>query len=256
MSIDSIPISKFPVILVLCIVAILHGLETQSTEAGELQLQFAKLLGGTGLEDSARAVAVDKQGNIYVAGGTRSLDFPTTTGVVQEKFSRGGTSLGTNGEMDAFITKLSPTGEIIWSTYLGGPNYDRIYSIRTDDDGFIYVAGRAGEGFPTTPETLQPKFAGDNHLINRGYGKQDGFVAKLSNDGTKLLWSTYFGTPGPSIIRDMVLDQNGDIYVTMIELKTFSPYITKNAIISKPSDGRESLIAKISGDGQRVLWCT
>ncbi|MEZ6040411.1 MAG: SBBP repeat-containing protein [Planctomycetaceae bacterium] len=227
-----------------------------SLNGGETELQFVRLLGGAGPEDTARAVAVDQSGCIYVAGGTRSQDFPTTSGVIQERFASGGTSLGANGEMDAFITKLSPTGTVLWSTFLGGPNYDRIYSIRIGNDQSIYVAGRAGEGFPTTPGTLQPRFAGDNQLVNRGYGKQDGFVAKLSPDGAQLQWSTYFGTPGPSIIRDMVLDRNGDVYVTMIELKTSSPYITDNAIVSKPIDGRESLVAKISGDGQRVLWCT
>lgn len=65
---------------------------------------------------------------------------------------------------------------------LGGPKYDRAYTVRVGKKGFVDVAGRAGEGFPTTPGTVQPVFAGDSQS-NGAYGKQDGFITQLSPDG-------------------------------------------------------------------------
>lgn len=114
--------------------------------------------------------------------------------------------------MDVFVTKLSPDGDLIWSTYLGGPNYDRAYAVEVDSKGDVYVAGRAGEGFPVTFGVVQEKFGGDNDA-NTLYGKQDGFISKISADGSKLIWSTYFGGFGRGFIRDIDIDVNGRVYV-------------------------------------------
>jgi len=218
-------------------------------------LSFSTYLGGSGGEDTARAIAVDADGSIYVSGGTRSPDFPTTPGAYDRTYNGGGRSAGSRGPMDVFVTKLDPRGRIVWSTLLGGPNYDRTYTIRVDRQGFVYLGGRAGEGFPTTEGTVQPEFAGDRRR-NPAYGTQDGFLTKLSPDGSKVIWSTYFGTPGPAIIRDMDIDAEGALYVVMIELSQPSPHITKGAFQQRPPGGMDSLVAKISPDGRRVVWCT
>jgi hypothetical protein len=100
-------------------------------------LSFSTYLGGTGGEDTARAITVDADGNILVAGGTRSPDFPTTPGAHNRTFDAGGRSVGSLGPMDVFVTKLDPAGRIVWSTLLGGPNYDRAYTVRVDRQGFV-----------------------------------------------------------------------------------------------------------------------
>ncbi len=228
---------------------------TSPARADGYELAFSTYLGGSGGEDTARAVAVDAEGNIYVAGGTRSADFPTTSGAYSRTYDGSGGSSGQRGPMDVFVTKLDPRGRIVWSTLLGGPNYDRAYTVRVDARGFVYVAGRAGEGFPTTPQTVQPAFAGDAER-NGAYGKQDGFITKLSPDGSKIVWSTYFGTPGPAIIRDMDLDAQGNIYVVMIELSRPSPHVTPGAFQTRQPGGMDSLVAKISPDARKVIWCT
>lgn len=223
--------------------------------AEDYELAVSTYLGGTGREDTARAVAVDGQGNIFVAGGTRSADFPTTPNAYDRTYDGRGGSAGPSGPMDAFIMKLDPEGKIVWSTLLGGPNYDRIYTVRVDRQGFIYAAGRAGEGFPTTPGTVQPEFCGDSHQ-NGAYGKQDGFITKLSPDGSRVIWSTYFGTPGAAIIRDMDLDLEGNLYIVMIEVDEDCPHVTAGAFQAKRPGGRDSVIAKLSPDAGRVLWCS
>lgn len=240
--------------LLLIAAGLLAGCGAAAADGG-YAIGFSTYLGGTGGEDTARAVATDAEGNIYVAGGTRSADFPTTPGAYDRTYDDSGTTIGSRGPMDVFVAKYSAEGRLVWSTLLGGPNYDRAYTVRVDRQGYVYLAGRAGEGFPTTPGTVQPQFAGDDS-VNGAYGKQDGFLAKLSPDGSRLVWATYFGTPGPAIIRDMVLDQEGAIYVTMIELTRPSPHVTRGAFQERQPGGLDSLVAKISGDGRRVIWCT
>ncbi len=95
-------------------------------------------------------------------GNELAPDFPTTPGAYDREYAAGGRSVGARGLMDAFVAKLDRRGQMVWSSLLGGPNYDRACTVRVDKNGFVYVAGRAGEGFPTTPGTVQPVFAGDN----------------------------------------------------------------------------------------------
>ena len=179
----------------------------------ERHLAFCTYLGGSGGENF-RDVAVDATGNIYVTGGTSSRDFPATDGAYDTDFATGGADLGAFGSMDAFVAKLSPVGELVWCTYLGGPNYDRAYAIEIGQDGSVYVAGRAGPGFPTTEGTIQPEFGGDVVSgANAAYGKQDGFIARLAADGTRLMWATSFGAADAGIIRDLDVDVAGNVYV-------------------------------------------
>src|SRR5690606_19845435 len=119
---------------------------------------------------------------------------------------------GSAGPSDVFVMKFNRAGALIWSTLIGGPNYDRAYGIEIAPDGGVIVAGRAGEGFPTTAGVVQPAFAGDSNANNL-YGKQDGFIAKLSADGSTLLWSTYFGEANRGYIRDVGVDSNNKVYI-------------------------------------------
>lgn len=182
-----------------------------------------------------RDMVLDAQGNVYITGGTTAADFPTTPGAYDRTFATGGSAVGSQGPSDVFVAKFTPDGTLEWSTYLGGPNYDRAYAIDVDAAGNVYVAGRAGPGFPTTPGVIQPNFAGDNNR-NQAYGQQDGFVSKLSPDGSQLLWSTYVGEAGYGFIRDMQVDAQGHAYVGFAEAASPMPaFITADAWQSSPS---------------------
>src|SRR5688572_11695421 len=143
---------------------------------------WSTYFGGHGTTN-LRDVVVDKSHNFYIAGGTSAPDFPTTAGAYDST---------ANGNWDAFVAKFNSSGQLIWSTLFGGPNYDRAYAIELDSQGNVVIAGRAGENFPTTAGALQPTFSGDNN-INSLYGKQDGFITRFSPDGGQLLSSTYVG---------------------------------------------------------------
>src|SRR4030067_3304983 len=86
-------------------------------------LTFSTFLGGSGL-DHARDVHVDSQGFVYIAGGTKSVDFPHTIGPAFNSALCG--TLGTGGQSDGFIAKYSPHGQLVWSPLLGGPWFDRV----------------------------------------------------------------------------------------------------------------------------------
>ncbi len=220
--------------------------------AGEpYDLSFSTYIGGTAWEH-ARDVFADAQGNVYICGGTASHDFPTTPGAYDRTFNLGDTS---GEECDAFVCKFGPDGRLIWSTYLGSPGYDRAYGIEVDAQGYVYVAGRAGRGFPITPGVFQPTFQGYN---GGGYGGfQNGFVAKLSPNGSKLVWASYVGVA--QLCRDIALDAQGDIYLPLGFPNTgslpFSSWFA-NGFQKTPRGGTDSGAIKVANDGSKVLWAT
>src|SRR5678816_2423729 len=101
-------------------------------------LAYSTYLGGSNEESdwlwgAVFGIAVDAAGNTYVTGSTTSVDFPTTPG-----------AYGTlSGDQDAFVTKLSPPGAVVYSTYLGGPRSDIGNAIAVDAAGNAYITGRA-----------------------------------------------------------------------------------------------------------------
>lgn len=218
---------------------------TLKSAAGNDTLRFSTFLGKSG-EDTIRDVATDLQGNIIITGGTASANFPATAGSFDTSF---------NGVHDVFVAKLDPSGAIIWVTLIGGPEYDRAYAIEVDALGFVYVAGRAGQGFPTSPGCLQPSFAGDV-VPNSIYKQQDGFITKLSPDGDRIIWSTYFGSDGRDFVRDLAVDGAGNVYIGVSDVSRSHPHVTSGAFqtsLNGPSDG---IVARLSSDGKSVLYAS
>jgi hypothetical protein len=210
-----------------------------------LALAFSTYLGGS-VETSIRNVVTDASGNIYLAGGTSSPNFPTTAGAYQRTFG---------GIHDIIVAKLTPAGEVIWSTLIGGPNYDRAYSIAVDPQGNVYVAGRAGAGLPGTSGSFQPNFGGGSP--QNSYGPQDGFVCKLSPDGSTLMWCSYFGTKDDRVIRDIVLDAQNNIFVAAaVDSATFPAAWFTHSYQKTWAGGSDDIVAKISNDGSQVIWAS
>lgn len=200
-------------------------------------VEFSMILGaGTAVRDTAIA----KDGSIWLVGGvTGSLALPD------------GRKAAAAGKTDILVVKLAPDGKYLFGRAIGGPGVDRAYAVEVDDAGAAYIAGRADDGLPTTDGALQKSFGGDLEP-SKAYGRQDGFVMKMTKDG-EIGFLTYFGGDGKEFIRDLAIDRDGDIYVAATEGHRPSPFVGNGAAMAGGTDG---VIAKISRNGGSVLWAT
>lgn len=150
--------------------------------------------------DDVYGVYADPNGFVYAVGWTRSSNFPTTPAAYDRTH---------NGDMDVFVTKFKPDGTaLVYSTFLGGSRVDQCRGgMAFDRQGAIYLSGYTDStNFPITDGAIQRTFQG-------GYG--DAFVAKLSADGSSLLFSTYLGSTGPDhAFPGLRLHCDGSIIVT------------------------------------------
>ncbi len=221
------------------------------TDATNAEIAFSTRLGGAERDmDMVRDVTSDSAGNVYITGNTSSPDFPVTPGSYDTTWEGG------QFPSDAFVAKLSPDGQLLWSTFLGGPGYERAYAIERASNGDLVVAGRAGPGLPVTPGVLQPQFGGDQS--NRPpYGRQDGFICRLSGDGRTLRFCTYLGTGDNGFIRDLDLDAQDNVVVVMGSVLGDLPRAWfANAFQPQKSGDEDVVVAKVSADGSRMLWAT
>src|SRR5207249_4811114 len=142
--------------------------------------------------DTAQAIAVDSSGNAYVTGTTGSTDFPTMSPLQG----------ALRGLVDAFVTKLNVSGTaLVYSTYLGGGDFDFGNGIALDSAGNAFVTGG-------TRSTDFP--AADPLLIG---GNQDCFVAKLNAAGAAVTFSTYLGGSEDESVTGIARDGCGRVSV-------------------------------------------
>jgi hypothetical protein len=157
-------------------------------------LVYSTFLGGNDY-DYGYAIAVNSSGNAYVAGYTNSADFPTTPGVVRNSIAAS----------DTFVTELNPAGNgLVYSTFLGGSDYDYASAIALDTSGNAYIAGYTySSDFSTTVGAFRSSLS----------GSVDSFVTKLNVGGTSLLYSTYLGGSGFDYSSSIAVDSSGNAYV-------------------------------------------
>jgi hypothetical protein len=161
-------------------------------------LYYSTYLGGSG-GDTGNAIALDALFDAYITGSTSSTNFPKGGSPPPYQGSYG-------GDTDAFITKLRYDGQaIIYSTYLGGNNYDIGQGIAVDSSADVYVTGSTSSAnFPTTASAFQTTYGGNS----------DAFVSKLDPSGSKLLFSSYLGGSDIDYGLALALDPSGNVFVT------------------------------------------
>lgn len=171
-------------------------------------LNYSTFLGGSGF-DQGKGVAVDGAGNIYVVGQAASGDFPVM-GALQNSNAGGGS--------DVFVAKFNPAGTMLFATYLGGSGDDRGFAVAVDDTALYIVGDTTSADFPTQ-NADQPAAAGDI----------DAFVAKMTKDGSSLMYSTYLGGSRSEEGLGIAVDASGNAYVAGATLSFNFPTTTGNA---------------------------
>ncbi len=165
---------------------------------------------GTSGNDYGQALALDAQGNVYVAGQAYSSDFPIVN-AYQPSLS---------GNSDNFLTKVAPDGaSLIYSTYLGGTSWDYASSVAVDSTGAAVIAGYTQSTDYPAVNAFQSTVAPNQY---NNYGDYS-FVSKFSADGASLVFSTYIAGAQTncsyyycypySEIYGVALDPSGNVYV-------------------------------------------
>ncbi len=201
-------------------------------------LVSATYLGGRG-DDGLSGLALDQLGNIYITGDTRSPNFPVKNPI-------DGTLSGSGYDM--IIVKMDPTAKrLIYSTYLGGSDWDSGSAIAVDATGAAYVGGWTKSlDFPVK-NAFDPTF--------NGY--YDGVFLKLNPAGDALVFSSYFGSRVPTAddgVGEISVDGKGYIYLAGSTDKTNLP--VKAGYDMTYNGGVDGFIAKLSPSGRSLVYST
>ncbi|KPK48956.1 MAG: hypothetical protein AMS22_14445 [Thiotrichales bacterium SG8_50] len=142
-------------------------------------------------------ICLDSNQNPVIAGVARSDLFPTTMGAFDTDH---------NGGMDdGFITKLNFNGSsLIWSTFIGSYDHDRITSIAINSVDELFLTGHtSSDGFPITNDAWDSNYN----------GSVDGFIIKLNDSAQDLIYSTFYGGSEKDLFDCIMLDGNDDIII-------------------------------------------
>ena len=196
----------------------------------------ATVLGGHA-DDLIRAITVDKEGYVYVAGSTRSADFPEANsghGVVHQ------------GGSDAFVAKLDPSLQnLVAFTFVGGAGNEEVTALATDIDGNLYVTGFTNSaGFPATVGAFDIKYSGGT----------DAFVAKLDPSLQNLLSATLLGGGAEDMATTIAVDTAGNVYIAGHTRSVNLP--VAHAFDGKHNGGTDAFIAKFDASLKHLVAAT
>lgn len=169
------------------------------------------------------AIAVDKDGNVYVAGtGEAQWGSPV------HEYS--------GGAGDCLVARLNDRGDLLWHTFLGGTGSDGCRAIAVDDGGHVYVTGESASAWTESIRTY-------------GGGSSDCFVAKLDNKGA-VLWNTSLGGPLYDGGYSLAVDSYENVFIVGNSVETWG-----SPIISHTGGNHDGFAARLDKNG-KLLWNT
>jgi hypothetical protein len=198
-------------------------------------LVYSSFLSGRAMDDGY-GIALDDAGDAYLAGGTDSTNFPTVNPLQGSL----------HGSSNAFVSKVNPDGSaLLFSTYLGGSRIDDARGIAVDGAGNAIVAGSTDStDFPTVA-ALQPAEAGNF----------DAYVAKLTSDGSALIYSTYLGGSYIDYALGVAADADGNAYVLGWTESSDFP-TTPDAFQTTLRGQANAYVAKLDPAGSALVYST
>jgi hypothetical protein len=204
-------------------------------------LQWSTYVGGSGYE-WCYAVARVADGSVIVAGESTSSDFPTTPGAYDTTYNGAGPPT-----TDVVVARITANGQgVIYATYLGGSTSEKPYGVACNAAGEATIAGATQSGnFPTTT-------GAHDRILG---GPADAFVARLTADGTSLVFSTFLGGSDSDEADDVALDPSGDAWVTGVTASSTFP-TTPGAVQSTRAGTSDAFVARIAANGTQLLAAT
>ena len=181
--------------------------------------------------DYGRAVKVDQNGFIYVAGNTSSQTGISLNAAHQNKFG--------GGNADAFLCKLSNDGQVLWSNYFGGEAIESGFGLALDSNENIYLTGLSS--------STQSVAFNSRHQPVKAAGN-DAYIAKFNNNGN-IIWSSYFGGENNDNGIAVAVDKNEDVYLAG-NTSSNNNIATPNGFQPLKSGGTDAFVAKLKQDGQ------
>lgn len=191
---------------------------------------WAVNFGGTN-QDYGNAIATDADGNICVAGdfqGTADLDPGAGT-----------KNLTSSGQRDIYVSKLSPTGNLIWAYKMGSSADDVPHGIAIDDAGYFYLVGR----YHFTVD-FDPKAGTANQTAA---GLSDVFIAKYDTS-CSLKWVRTFGSNSSDRGNAVAYDGNNGIYFT----GGFSNTVNLGSTVLTSTGSNDVFVARYDTAGNKV----
>jgi len=245
-------------------------------------LVYSTYLGGLGT-DEGQGIAADTNGFAYVTGLTISTNFPITANAFQTRLNNSANTTTS----DAFVSKFSPSGALVYSTFLGGSANDFGYRITTDGSGNVYVTGPSiSAAFPNTITDVpwlsrsgSPANAfvvGDSNstdfpttnvfapLRANNSGVNDAFVLVLNSNATAVLYSGYLGGSASDSGYGVAVDAESSAY--LVGTTSSSDFPTTAAPFQSSLDGSSDtflvkirltdpvLSAALTGDNLQLTW--
>ena len=214
------------------------------------QMNWSTYLGGSD-DDSGFSLAEDNAGNVFVCGGTQSVDFPLAGNGYGQVFN--------GGNSDGWIAKLSPSGtSLITSTYFGSNVFDQLYFIETDNADEVFVYG-------------QTRAANSTFVVNASFSQPNSgmLVTKFPNELSSVVWSTVFGTGGgePNLSPTAFLvDVCGKIYLSgwggavneysTTEAGFTTGLLTTSDAFQTTTDGSDFYLLVLEADASAVTYAS
>ncbi|MGE5341639.1 MAG: SBBP repeat-containing protein [Candidatus Omnitrophota bacterium] len=188
--------------------------------------------------DKGYGIAVDALGCAYITGSTSSSALPLIAGP----------DLTPNGSYDAFVAKIKADGTgLIYCGFIGGSSSEEGKSISVDASGCAYVTG-----YTSSTEATFPVKGGPDLTYNNG---ADAFVAKVSADGTGLVYCGYIGGSGSESGNGVAVDIQGCVYVTGKTSSEGSTFPVKMGPDLTYNGADDAFVAKVKADGTCLEYC-
>jgi hypothetical protein len=222
------------------------------------KLIYATYLGGSA-GDAAYAIAVDNFTNAFIAGSTRSPNFPVKNSLPGENVIAGKIDPNTGQyPNDAFVAELDASGSnLVYSTYLGGNGYDYAFAIALDAADNAFITGNTySTNFPFTPNAFQSRLMCSNSVYpTTAYINANAFVTEISSGGTNLNYSTFLGGTNFDVGRAIAFNNDrlfvaGNTESTNFPTTNYINNVTSQMLIQTNFSGTNTFVLTNSFNGK------